>query len=136
MHRSLPDRRPDRSRAGYALIEAVVAFAVVAVALAVGLPFFADGLRGVGESEKRLHALSIAESRLADSIGTEPAPKGVIEGETEDGFAWRVTTRPIGPEDPQVPAAAEYIVEVAWPGVELESGIRLATVRLAREPNP
>lgn len=136
MRRSAPDRCPGRGRAGYALIEALVAFAIVAAALAVGLPFFADGLRGVGESDKRLHALSIAESRLADAIGTEPAPGGIAEGETEEGYAWRLTARPIGPEDPRVPAAAEYVVEVAWPGIALENGIRLATVRLAREPKP
>lgn len=129
---SPPDPRP--GRAGYALIEALVAFAIVAGALAVGLPFFADGLRGVGESEKRLLALAMAESRLADAIGTEPPPLGVSEGQGDDGFAWRVTTRAIGSDDTQAPKAAEYIVEVAWPGVALENGIRLATVRLNREP--
>lgn len=127
-----PDPRVDRS--GHALIEALVAFAIVAAALALALPLFADGLRGAGESERRLRALAIAESRLADAIGTEPAPLGVSQGEEPDGFAWRVTTRPVGPDDPRVPRAASFVVEVAWPGATLEQGIRLATVRLNRDP--
>ncbi len=143
MSSSVPDPRlrrvgpnPRPGRAGYALIEALVAFAIVATALAVGLPFFADGLRGVGESEKRLQALAIAESRLADAIGTIPAPLGISEGQSEDGFAWRVTARPVGADDPIALKAAEYVVEVAWPGVALESGIRLATIRVSPPPLP
>lgn len=130
-----PARRR-RDQAGFTLIEALVAFAVLAMVLAVALPLLAGGLRGVDAADRRLAALALAESRLADAIATTPAPFGVAEGSDATDQRWRLRVDPVVPTAGSAPRLARYEVSVAAPGGSFEDGVRLVTYRLLTQEAP
>lgn len=118
-------RRPNE--AGFTLIEALVAFAVLAMVLAVALPLLAGGLRGVDTADRRLTALALAESKLADATATWPTPVGITEGRDPSGQHWRLRVEPVADNAQRL---ARYEVTVAGPGRDLVDGVRLVTYRL------
>jgi general secretion pathway protein I len=114
-----------RREAGFTLIEALVALAILGVALAAVLRAYGAGFRSAEGAEMQTHALLLAESRLAEAAATLTEP-GEIRGEA-DGYAWRVAAAPFpigGVEKPLL----RIEVRVAAPnGAEA----RLVTLRLA-----
>ena len=82
---------PRGRQQGFTLLEVLVAFVVLAVALGLLLGMLSRGLKQVAqagsETEASLHAQS-----LLDSLGTlEPVEPGVREGEFERGrYRWRL----------------------------------------------
>jgi len=85
--------RPTRTQ-GFSLLEMLVAIAILALAL--GLLYQAAGgaTRNVRTDEKYAYAVELARSVLASNARVAAA--GVdLQGETEGGFAWRVSSVPI-----------------------------------------
>ena len=139
-------RSPSRSdearndRGGFTLLEVLVAFAVLAVALGVAFEIFATGLRGGQAADALTRAVLIAESRL-DRVGveTELTP-GESAGESDDGTRWRVEIREqpaeeeTGDDDdietPGLPTLLDIIVTVSWRERGGEQSFTLATSRL------
>lgn len=127
-----------RGEGGFTLLEVVVAFVVLALALTTLFQIFSAGLARSGELEGYTRALAVAESKLA-AAGVETAPQeGESAGESEDrAIRWRVSVR----RDPETEAAAQvrsipialYRVEVRvlWQGGDgREREVRLATLQL------
>ena len=132
-----PTRRSrGRWRSGFTLIEALVAFAVLSMVLAVALPLLAGGLRGVDTADRRLWALALAESKLADAIATLPTPFGITEGVDPSAQHWRLRVEPVAAASGAPPPLARYEVMVAAPGGDLEDGVRLVTYRLLLPETP
>ena len=125
-----PRAREDRKQAGFTLIEALVAFAALAMVLAVALPLLAGALRGVDAADARLSALALAESKLADATATWPTPFGQSEGSDPTEQHWRLRVDPVAPAAGTPPRLARYEVTVAAPGGSFEDGVRLVTYRL------
>jgi general secretion pathway protein I len=121
-------RRPGES--GFTLIEALVAFAVLAMVLVVALPLLAGGLRNVETADMRLAALALAESKLADATATWPTPFGITEGVDATEQRWRLRVDPVAAAADTPPRLARYEVTVAAPGDDLENGVQLVTYRL------
>lgn len=90
--------RPIPARAGYSLMEAIVALFVLAVAstgLLVALQAHVDGVRGL---EDRVVAQWIAENRLAElSVGDPEAPRVRMMG-----VDWQVRADRSATEDPDL----------------------------------
>ncbi len=136
-----PDRSPsttDRQR-GFTLLEVLVAFAVLAVALGVAFEIFATGLRGARSADALTRAVLIAESRLA-RVGVETElPPGESEGETDDGTLWRIEIHDQPAEDgddervvtPSLPVLLDIIVTVSWGEGAGRQSFVLRTSRLA-----
>ncbi len=133
---SRTEPRPRPGRAGFTLIEALVAFAVLAMVLAVALPLLAGGLRSVDAADRRLAALAVAESRLADAIATTPTSFGVAEGTDVTELRWRLNVDPVAANAAGAARLARYEVTVAAPGDSFESGVRLVTYRLLMPEAP
>jgi len=74
---------------GFSLIEVLVAFVILALALGVLMRIFAGGLNNIGTAEGYTRALAIAESRLAAAGIEAPLTEGENQGEDEQGFSWR-----------------------------------------------
>ncbi len=138
-----PGRSPSTTdrRRGFTLLEVLVAFAVLAVALGVAFEIFATGLRGARSADALTRAVLIAESRLAGvGIETELTP-GTSEGETDDGTRWRVEIREQPPdaqvdgddriETPSLPVLLDIIVTVSWRGGRGTQSFALRSSRLA-----
>ncbi len=136
-----PGRSPSTTdrRRGFTLLEVLVAFAVLAVALGVAFEIFATGLRGARSADALTRAVLIAESRLARiGVETELTP-GESEGETDDGTRWRIEIHDQPAEDgdeervvtPSLPVLLDIIVTVSWGDAAGRQSFVLRTSRLA-----
>lgn len=76
---------------GFSLLEILVAFNIMAMALSVCLAIFSQGVNNAGVSENYTLATQLAESILA-STGIETALEpGQTDGVVLDRFHWHVT---------------------------------------------
>ncbi len=124
------------AEAGFTLLEILVAFAILAVALTAVLQAFGGGLESVRRADAA--ALSLAKARsLLERVGTELAiAPGVLSGGEEEA-GWSVSiARSKSPLDRvkgfgRRYALYEVTVTVTAPGA---APVSLATVRLAPEP--
>ncbi|ADJ29710.1 type IV pilus modification PilV family protein [Nitrosococcus watsonii] len=88
-----------KGQRGFSLLEVLVAFAILGVALGVLLQIFATGMRATTLSEDYTYAASLAETKLA-TIGVEaPYLEGIEEGRFDQKYSWRTTILPY--EEPQ-----------------------------------
>ncbi len=97
-------RRP----AGFTLIEVIVAFALLALALTLLLGSLSGAARQVGSADKASRATLHAESLLAQLGVVEPLRPGRQQGEFEDGrYTWTLDVSPyVDPERPGQAMAA------------------------------
>ena len=78
---------------GFSLLEVLVAFIILALALGVLMRIFSGGLGNIGVAEHYSRAVAIAESELA-AIGVEvPLTEGERSGEAEEGYTWRTSVQ-------------------------------------------
>ncbi len=123
-------------QAGFTLLELLVAFAILAVAMAATLQAFSGGLDAARRTESASEALAAARS-LLDRVGTEiPIEPGRYRGGEERGTSWSIRIeRRNSPLDrlaqpERFYALFDVMVTAAVPGSE---PVSLATVRLAPE---
>ena len=135
-----PGRLPsptERSR-GFTLLEVLIAFAVLAVALGVAFEIFATGLRGARSADALTRAVLIAESRLAGVGAETELTPGQSAGETDDGIRWRINIAEppaAGGDDerldtPSRPILLDIAVTVSWRDVGGGQSFVLRTSRL------
>ena len=93
-----------KRRAGFTLVEILVALAIVAVALAAGMRALAQAADGAGTLKARTLALWVAQNRLAAAQLATPWPAlGNIAGEAAQAgsrFVWRERRRHAEPRVP------------------------------------
>lgn len=126
--------RPDRRSRGYTLVEVLVAFLILAMALTVLLRIFSSGLRNVGIASDYAAATLIAESRLAATGIGEPLVPGETGGLDAQRFSWTRTVSDYTPHaDYRSTArdfAAYYVtVTVSWPNGDRERRVDIATIK-------
>jgi general secretion pathway protein I len=74
---------------GFSLLEVLVAFVILALALGVLMRVFSGGINNVGVAERYAYATILAESRLA-ALGVEsPLEEGETSGTEASGYRWR-----------------------------------------------
>lgn len=79
---------------GFSLLEVLVAFAILAIALGVIMRIFSMGLRNVTVGEDYTRAILLAQSKLASLGVEEPLQTGEQTGAFDEGYRWRVTVQP------------------------------------------
>jgi len=133
------DRRQLEVReSGYTLIEVLVAFMILALALTVLLRIFSGGLRNVSVSSDYATATLIAESRLAATGIDDALRPGEISGTEGERFTWTVSVQDYQPW-PGYRSAAKGVdayrvtVTVEWPHGDNTRRVGLSTVRLQTE---
>ena len=136
-----------RDSRGFSLIEILVAFAVLSLALGVLLRIFGGGGHVAKLAEDYYRALITAESLLSQLGMETPVTPGNLSGVTPDGYRWSIQSTPY-PMDPRLTGGMEgaptqstnlgFIplwveLEVEWGPEEDPRAFTLNTLRLAPE---
>lgn len=126
---------------GFSLLEVLVAFIILALALGVLMRIFSGGLGNIGTAEHYSRAVAIAESELA-AIGVGvPLTEGENTGEAEGGYTWRASVQryeaSTQPAEAAVLPVDLYQVEVTvnWDNTATTPRVlRFVTLRAAPRP--
>lgn len=109
---------------GYSLLEVIVAFAVLALALTLLLGSLSGASRQIKQADLRSRAVLHAQSLLAVTGVVEPLQDGERSGEWEDGrYRWQLQVAPY--QEPRTdalpvgdtvagPRLAQLTLQVSW----------------------
>ncbi len=126
---------------GYSLLEVIVAFALLALALTLLLGSLSGGSRQVHNADLRTRAVLHAQSLLALTGVDTPLQEGRQQGQWEDGrYTWELQISPfVEPRSSPVPASAtvapagpqlaELRLQVRW-GERAGEQLQWRTLRL------
>lgn len=113
-----------RAARGFTLLEVIVAFALLGLALTLLLGSLSGGARQVREAEVRTRAILHAQSLLAAAGVDTPLRSGSQQGEWEQGrFHWQLQVQPYDEpradgspvaSSPGAPWLAELQLQVRW----------------------
>jgi general secretion pathway protein I len=131
-------RQLDVRQSGYTLIEVLVAFMILALALTVLMRIFSGGLRNVSVSSDYAVATLIAESRLAAAGIDAPLTPGETSGTEGERFEWTISVQDYQPwpgyrSTARGVDAYRVTVTVEWPHGDNTRRVGLSTVRLLTE---
>lgn len=126
-----PRRQAER---GFTLIEAIVALAALALVLGVAFQQSRASLEAARRVEGQSLALSVAESRIAETATLRRWQAQEEEGGEPGGIAWTRRIRPAEEAGDRAVAQAVrlWVVEVSVTGPD-GATLRLATMRAAEE---
>jgi general secretion pathway protein I len=135
-----PNEPHEGKDAGFAILETLVALAILAIALGVLLAVITDGIRRQGRAEKLAEATLHAQSLLARVGADVPLKVGATTGTLSNGMHWQVLVERYGDaaERKAWPAGAyRVVVNVISEGGEQNGPlVTLTTLRLGpREPD-
>ena len=120
---------------GYSLIEVLVAFTILALALTVLFRIFSGGLRNVDASADYALAVLVAEGKLAEPGVSTPLQIDTADGVEADKFTWYRSITQYEPaaakfDNPLGVRAYRIVVNVEWPGGRSTRRVALETIRL------
>ena len=134
-------RRRPPAAGGFTILEVLVAFVVLAVALGSLMQIFSGGLREAQVADEYARASQVAQSKLAGVTAVEKITESATEG-VEDGFAWKLVVSPYDEreEGAEADRARDYGLRVRLVKVEStvawrasdgrDRDVRLATLLL------
>lgn len=79
---------------GFSLLEILVAFVLLALAMAVLMQIFSSSLNGATVADRYAKATMLAESKLASAGVEEALKEGTTSGTYDDMFNWAVEVKP------------------------------------------
>ncbi len=120
---------------GYSLIEVLVAFTILALALTVLFRIFSGGLRNVDASADYALAVLVAEGKLAEPGVSTPLQIDTANGVEADKFTWSRSITQYDPANAESNntfgvRAYRIVVNVEWPGGRSTRRVALETIRL------
>ena len=130
--------RPTSARAreaGFTLLEVLVAFAILSIAIVAGIQAFAQGLRLLRVAGDHQQAVLLADQKLREVL--RPVAGDHDEGK-EGAFAWERTTAAVDAPDLSGSRATEQwkvyriTVKVRW-GEGQPRQVEVATLRVSAE---
>ena len=128
-----------RRARGFTLLEVIIAFALLGLALTLLLGSLSGGAKQVREAELRTRAVLHAQSLLAEAGVASPLQVGSQQGDWEQGrYHWQLQVQPwVEPragnvaqsQSPGAPWLAELQLQVRWGDSEREQ-LRWRSLRL------
>ena len=127
----------DARQGGFTLLELLVAFVILSLAVATLMRSFGQDLRNAALTGDYTTATMHAESVLARVGVSQPFADSDRSGEFSDGYRWHVDVRPY--QDPNTAPTSQnvgitpyqVVVTVSWGSRSSPHTIRLSTLRLA-----
>lgn len=121
---------------GFTLMEILVAVMVLAITMTVIMQLFSGGLRAERVSEEYTGALFCGRTAMEELLLAEELAEGVLDGECEDGTAWRAEIRSLlDDEEEEVMGVAlvpfRVDLDVNWKPGQGGKHFRLSTIHLA-----
>ncbi len=130
-----PIRIAKISQGGFSLLEILVAFSILSMALGVLLAIFGKGLNLAATSDEYTKAVLLAESTLA-GVGIEKVLEpGQENGSVDDIYEWSVNVEPFVTNDEDLllenlPFRLYHVqVAVSWGDVDTPRTVALNTLR-------
>lgn len=128
-----PPRR--RGPRGFTLLEVLVAFMILAVALAALMQSFSAGLRSSSTADTYSQAAMLAKSKLAEFSVPDTLEEGEYSGTFDNGFEWRAVVAPyrddtFKEDDNRRLLAYSVTVTVDWDDAAEGQAVTLETLRL------
>ena len=94
--------------AGFTLLEVLVAFTLLALAMGIIMQVFSRGVNGADLADHYAKAATLAESKLAGVGIEEPLSEGDFNGQFDDNFAWTMSVRAYSStSEPPTPSTLE-----------------------------
>lgn len=119
---------------GFSLLEVLVAFSILALALAALFTLFGTGVRSTAVARDYQQALVVAQARLAflQGIDAQQLLQENAQGVAAGGYAWRSEVTPLEQEAPAVSGVVLYqlAVQVSWQEGGRQRQLGLTTLRL------
>ena len=129
--------RPRQAQRGFSLLEVLVAFSIMAIALGLLYQVAGSNARTTGELMGQSQAMSLAESLLAGNAVVPP--QGVNAQGQSQGFGWQVRSAPyagLEASNPQAPKLHEVEATVRWGAGTNEHVFQLRSLRPERLNTP
>jgi general secretion pathway protein I len=122
---------------GFTLIEILVAFMILTLALTVIFRIFSGGLRNLELSTDYTRAALVAESQLAAAGVTIPLEPGETRGELGDSFSWQRIIEAYQPWEKEKELSAtmqgyRVTVNVDWERAGQKRRLSLSSIRLRK----
>ena len=128
---------PRLAQRGFSLLEVLVAFSIMAIALGLLYQVAGSNARTTGELMGQSQAMSLAESLLAGNAVVPP--QGVNAQGQSQGFGWQVRSAPFAgleASNPQAPKLHEVEATVRWGAGASEHVFQLRSLRPERLNTP
>jgi general secretion pathway protein I len=124
----------ERRDAGFTIIEALVALALVAVVIVAIGSLMATSTRGVRKFEQHVALVQAARTALTSAIPSRPELRPGTSSGQSDGYRWTVDVTPLGGEWTVPNAAVPWQPELVRIRVRSPSGAisDIRTVRLMK----
>lgn len=110
---------------GFSLLEILVAFAIMAVALTIVLRIFGSGVNAAVNAEDYTIAVQIAESLMARTGVEQPLQTGELTGREAGRYHWSVAVSPV-----QTPPPARRLRFKSQEPEQEPNPLRLMAVRV------
>ena len=124
---------PKKTSAGFSLLEVLVAFSILALALGVLFQIYAKGTRSARLGEEYAQAIVIAESKLAEFSVIENLDSAGDRGRENDKYDWEVSIADHVDEDVAdfTPTwlLKELSVTVTWDSAGKTRSVHLQTLK-------
>lgn len=122
-------RRPGRGKAGFTLLEVIVALTILAAGIAGIIALLTGSLRLSGSARDLSDASIYASQRLEEALLSPVAAPGEESGRFGERYRWTVRTS-LAPDDPDVPFRTVRIeVRVAWDDGQDERSVTLSATK-------
>ena len=123
-----------RRQLGLTLLELLVAFAIMAMALGLLYRVMGGSARSAGDIERYQRAVVLAQSLL--SLRDTVPEGGWQQAGESSGFRWQIQSMPYatGVSGPTIPVLHEVSIAIVWSEESRQRTLELTTLRPERKP--